>query len=579
MSNASPASAAVPFLFFGGFIGLLYYLRWREVAAARDGLRAAGATDAHIRAVMFSGQVAEGTVRGRKVRFEVEQGGKNSPSYTTVAIPAPPGIAFEMHLSEQTPRALRLVEQGLEIDVNVGDPSFDDRVIVEAAPSRMAVAVLDASLRERILAQMPCTVSVAGGTILLRKRGKLTSIPVVQELVDLVSTVDAMISAVALELAAQQPGMAAQDYRGGYGEAGAALRDAGAERELAHLREVRARQAARQRRFQLLVLGAIGLYVGGTILYLQSRDRGSRSSNASHATGGSTSHPPTPHPPTPGAAPPASTVVHAPVSSPHPKLSPGELTPDAFCEAVAGINGASRREWCSKAEQQRPVTAHLLQESDARVTSCKASLASSIGGGLVKFDPKAARACVEATYAAFAPSDLDAEGRLAAAQAAACKPVLTGSVEQGAACTGDLECKAGLSCRGTQRATRCEPPASGGDACGIAIDLLQPSADIGPYQPYLGETHLHDGCAEGFSCNILLNRCDPLGKKGDKCGLLDPCGPKLMCRFAVCTDERGGEEGEPCTSDTSGNDCRAGLACSAKTHTCGPRTLFVGLCQ
>jgi hypothetical protein len=261
------------------------------------------------------------------------------------------------------------------------------------------------------------------------------------------------------------------------------------------------------------------------------------------------------------------------------------VTPDSFCEAIAGALGGSRRAWCTAAEQKRAYTAYVIEESDKSVAACKRSLASSIAAKRVTFDAKAALECIQASNEAFnaagggpLPHGWEARDR-------ACKGVLTGQVAEGQSCTGDLECKAGLSCGGQPSKLACKPPAPAAGACGVEIDIDAivagtPSTAPPPaYQPYLGRNHQHDACASGLSCNYFLSKCEAVKQKGEECTLVTPCSDGLDCRRGKCTDTPGKAKGQPCDGTEFDSDCVDGISCDPKTHTCAAEMYLIGLCQ
>lgn len=55
-------------------------------------------------------------------------------------------------------------------DLRLGDPAFDDSFLVDAAPEDLARAILDADLRQRILALAPERLSLTPGAVRLAKR-------------------------------------------------------------------------------------------------------------------------------------------------------------------------------------------------------------------------------------------------------------------------------------------------------------------------------------------------------------------------------------------------------------------------
>src|ERR1700722_18591664 len=144
------------FLVFTILLGALIFFRLRELNAIRQGFELAGASDARIQWM----SVVAGTVRGREVRYATEMSIKNARTtqgWTTARAPIPTGAAeVEMHLTPETPRETRLVQRGLAVDVEVGEPLFDAAFLVEAAPAETVRAILDAPTRSTLRSLRPC---------------------------------------------------------------------------------------------------------------------------------------------------------------------------------------------------------------------------------------------------------------------------------------------------------------------------------------------------------------------------------------------------------------------------------------
>ncbi len=223
----------------GAFVGIVYFLRRREVALVREGFARAGDPSARIGGAWIK-QVVHGTLSGRAVDYEIHQGSKTTAGSSTATLPFAAGaLDFEIHLSAQGERDTQLVQRGLEIDVSVGDPDFDDTVVVEAAPAEVARAVLDAPTRASVRAYMPCQLSAAGGKITLVKNHKITDPAAVAEALALVTRFAARVEAAVAELAEdrREDALGAGAYRGAVESPAARARD---REELERLRGLRA---------------------------------------------------------------------------------------------------------------------------------------------------------------------------------------------------------------------------------------------------------------------------------------------------------------------------------------------------
>jgi hypothetical protein len=71
----------------------------------------------------------------------------------------------------------KLVERGQEVDVEVGDPIFDEKVLVEAAPAEVARAARDAPTRATRRTAAPPRVLPAGAPAPATRRSSSTSAP------------------------------------------------------------------------------------------------------------------------------------------------------------------------------------------------------------------------------------------------------------------------------------------------------------------------------------------------------------------------------------------------------------------
>jgi hypothetical protein len=262
MSAPGPSDSSAVLLVltsFGVLLGGLGLRRWRQLAAMREGMTLAGATDARITGL----QGAAGTVNGRLVRYVTVNGNSSSKGYTRASTQLPPDAAqLELHLKPESPRDKVLVQRGDEVDVVVGVPHFDAAFVVEAAPAETVRALLDAHTRSDLLTLSPCELHVARGQVQFRKSGMWIAPWEVCEIARLVSGVAARMPALALEQQEQQLHALhapTDGYRGiTAGESMSRLAESEVAREIAHLRGVR-RRRAQERAILVAILGVLAL--------------------------------------------------------------------------------------------------------------------------------------------------------------------------------------------------------------------------------------------------------------------------------------------------------------------------------
>jgi hypothetical protein len=183
----------------------------------------------------------------------------------TVRLPAeaPP---FEMELRPQTWHETYEIERGRAIDLVLGDASFDESFVVEAAPSDVARAVLDERARTGMLAFFPCRLRVEGTALTFTKTALLDEMEEVKRVLELCLHVASRLNAVPSELHEKRFAEAARDgelggYRGASPDAMRALAQVpAAADEIEALHRVRrGREYARISQVVLMVLAAIAL--------------------------------------------------------------------------------------------------------------------------------------------------------------------------------------------------------------------------------------------------------------------------------------------------------------------------------
>jgi hypothetical protein len=254
--GGDPWGLALVLLVMGTAGVALAYRRWRELLSMRQGLVLAGARDAKIVGM----STVMGTIHGRLVRYLAQPRQKGSSGRTVVIALVPPRAApVEMHLTPQKESDASLVERGLAIDLQVGEPLFDAAFVVEAAPAETVRALLDAPTRSALRGLLPCELHVAGGEVVLRKPAQLTEVAEVRSLAELVGGLAARLGSVALELEEKRlhaPRDGGAAYRGVTAtEAVASQGDATASQELAQLHTVRQRRRAQNQ--TLVLTGAV----------------------------------------------------------------------------------------------------------------------------------------------------------------------------------------------------------------------------------------------------------------------------------------------------------------------------------
>jgi hypothetical protein len=588
-------AAALPLLIFFGFFAFVYFARWREAVAVRNGFVVAGSPDARIKWFALGDQVVVGTLDGRPFRGKVTQRGHASPESTIIETPIPAGSApFEMHLSPQNDGDGRLVQRGLEIDVIIGDPVFDPQVVVEAAPQDLARALLDSGLRQAVLAAMPCRLSIADGVVRVCVRSRISHPMRINDLLMLVARTASRFIEVDAALAqhrVDEAPQAGQVYRGMDAEAvRAAMSDPSARNtsELAELRRVR---AARRNRLRLIIGGfAVWSFASMSVwtVYAFKRSSSTPPSTKPASTASSKRAYPSSDASAAAAAKRAVAAAHdaaGPPPATHldskpalvPKLVDAELTPETFCALQAGIRGIALHTLCSTDEQAHSATRKSMEDSDQDVENCAGALTASLERRHIAFSAAAARACVKATYDLFNADGTKVEARVAKSRDAACEGVLSGKLASGEFCTVDFECEDGLACQGPTSDRRCRGPGKSGDRCGQEIDLLNAGAEPVTFTPPF-DTHHHDACGAGLTCPLLEAVCKPLGDEGASCDVISsPCAEDLLCILGKCSRGARHEIGGTCRR--AANDCVPGLMCDETTTTCVPTTPHRYLCE
>lgn len=217
-------------------------------------------------------------VRGFSVRFRfaTRGAGSSAESWTEcdVNVPVAP---LTLSLRPQRPGHGKLIAEGLAVDVEIGDPIFDARYLVEGAPAAVVKQALTPEVRSKIQALDVDELDVQPPGILVARRGWREEHAAVQAFVDLaVSMAESVGPAIArvAEVEAPQPTSA---YRGSAVSADeqqkwqSARRDAAARQaaEVDKLETVRARRAEwSKRRVKTLALVMLLLFLVGCAFIL-----------------------------------------------------------------------------------------------------------------------------------------------------------------------------------------------------------------------------------------------------------------------------------------------------------------------
>jgi hypothetical protein len=240
-----------------------------------------------------------------------------------------------------------------------------------------------------------------------------------------------------------------------------------------------------------------------------------------------------------------------PLQEPPPVTAPEPLAA-RLCDALHAVPEARRGACCGIAKPARG-----LADECARV------LSDALRANRARLDPAAVEGCERESAAAFAGCDWVSP--LAPAAPAACRGLVAGLVEAGAACASALECRPGLACRGTSAATRvCSPPGAPGTACGGPGELLA---------TYVKELRPadHPEC-EGY---CLQGRCAAAVAVGGGCLSTLQCAAGSHCAAGRCVAGDYAAVARKRTGESCGGPFECLAACNvpagAETGTCGPR--------
>ena len=255
-------------------IGIIYAaVRHTKVARARRAANLSeslGKEDPEVVVNPDTG-VARATVRGLPLRFHFTSrgSGSSSESWTEVEVDVP-HEPLVLSLRLQTKRDWILVRDGLAVDIQLGDPEFDEKYLVEGAPAAIATRVLDPAVRRKLLLDEPNEVETRPFGVLVARKGWREAPADIQSLADLaVSIAQNIAPAIAESRKAEAPPPESA-YRGPSVSAAdherweAAKRDLAARQaaEVAALAATRARRTAAQGRNAAIAVAFILLFAG-----------------------------------------------------------------------------------------------------------------------------------------------------------------------------------------------------------------------------------------------------------------------------------------------------------------------------
>jgi hypothetical protein len=178
---------------------------------------------------------------------------------------------------------------------------------------------------------------------------------------------------------------------------------------------------------------------------------------------------------------------------------------------------------------------------------CLRTLTHALRSGAITIEAGALDRCVEAAEKSV--EGCDWVGPAAPAAPEACRELLRGARDSGAACVSSLECKTGLFCRGLSAAQRgvCAPSGRPDEPCGSGIDGL-----VAYTRPPDWETS-HRECS-GY---CLGRRCQPAVSLGGACKTNAQCEKGAICSREHCVAGSLPSRGQPCSS----GECASGLRC------------------
>lgn len=163
-------------------VGLIGVVAWMALAgrAKRKSLLAELA--AHLGGTAGSNDV-RGALDGVGVhlQFTTRGSGSSSTQWTYVDCPLPPGYPLTIHLEEHGWFDRGKIERGDMIDVEVGEPAFDEKFRVEAAPAEVVRRLLTSEVCAYLLRSGRVELQTIDGALRLAIRGWLDQVEAARE--------------------------------------------------------------------------------------------------------------------------------------------------------------------------------------------------------------------------------------------------------------------------------------------------------------------------------------------------------------------------------------------------------------
>lgn len=250
---------------------------------------------------------------------------------------------------------------------------------------------------------------------------------------------------------------------------------------------------------------------------------------------------------------------------------------EAFCENLVATTCSTLSDCCTQGTQFDPFECRRVG-----LAECLNTLrVEEVAAGVVRFDPKAAAACL------VAPSSCPGkatEQKTTFEQAVACNNMLTGRAPLGSGCAYNSDCAAvgagaypscfippgnsfgGGVCARTVQSTD--------GTCGFFVDSLE--LRVCPKNQYCKapQSASPSPPAEGKARFDVHGTCAPLAKAGQRCGSDPETGEVVPCEEGLYCDYTGGEypvcvkpkeKGQACSSSY---DCADNLFCNPETFLC-----------
>jgi hypothetical protein len=191
------------------------------------------------------------TVRGSSVRFRFDTrgAGSSAESWTEVEVDVAPS-PLVLAVRRQHSQDKRLIQDGLAVDIQLGDPLIDEKYLFEGAPVGTVRRVLGPAFQQKLLALDLDEIEIKSTGIQLARRGWKQEHADVQALVDFAVTVAESIGPAVAEAKKAEAPPPASAYRGSAVSPQDQQKWQAAQQEVAsrHAAEVKGLEAMRERR-------------------------------------------------------------------------------------------------------------------------------------------------------------------------------------------------------------------------------------------------------------------------------------------------------------------------------------------